>query len=53
MKDLPAYLITFVSVIIALVVVWFYAKDTFQLVAIVLIIYLAWKTVQWIRHQRS
>jgi len=53
MKDLLAYLITLVSVIVALVVVWFYGKEMFQLVAIVLIIYLAWKTVLWIRQQRS
>lgn len=53
MKGLIAYTISLISVFVALIVVWFLGKDLFPILSILLIIYLLWKTFEWIRLQKN
>ena len=53
MKDLVSLLVTYLSVVLALVVVWIYARETFEWVALFLALYTVWVTTRWILRRRG
>lgn len=53
MRDLLELLVTFCTIIFALVVAWILANESFPYVAILLAIYSCWVVFRWLSRKRT